>query len=116
MIVPPGTDDLIGRGHSLHGLVEVLVERITGTGRDNDVERSVDGPHRGCAGAGACGCVFSIEVAAVRVHDGLVLVEHHVQPERDPGGGRDRAHVVVHRIAFDDAPARVRVPDPGRVV
>ncbi len=56
------------------------------------------------------------QFAREALDDLLGVVEDHVEREIDPGLGRDRADVVVDRIALADGPGRLGAPDPPRVM
>ena len=111
-----GLDDCGARGHPLHRLVQVLVEGKAGVRRDDDVELVLDRRHREelCRTTG--GGVSREQVAGEDLDDALLAVEQHVEHEVDAGRGRNRADGVVHRVADGDAPRRVRIADPPRVV
>ena len=111
-----GPHDLVGRGHPLDRLVQVLVERIARAGGEHDVEPAVHRLHGDLLGERGRRLVHREQVAAEGLDDRLVGVEHHVQGERDPGGLADRADVVVDGVAVGDAPGRPRIADAGRIV
>ena len=108
--------DLRGGRHALDRLVEVLVEREAGVGRQHDVERARHRAHRGLPHDGAGRLVHREQLAAEGVRDALLTVQHDVEREVRARRGGDRAHVVVHRIAVRDPPARIRMADAGGVV
>ena len=57
-----------------------------------------------------------VERAAERLHQLLLPVHDHVEREVGARRGRDRPHVVVHRVAVEHAPACLGVADARRVV
>ena len=97
-------DDLGRSRHALHRLVEVLVEREAGVRRDHDVEAARRPGASPSPGDRASSAVHREQLATEGVRDLLLAVQHHVEREVDAGRGGDRAHVVVDRVAFEDAP------------
>ena len=104
------------RRHPLHRLVQVLVEREAGVGRDDDVEGAWHGAHRRPPGPSQAAACIGEQLAAERRDDALLAVEHDVEREVDAGRRGDRADVVVHRVAVGDAPGGARVADARGVV
>jgi hypothetical protein len=109
-------DHLERGGHPLDRLVEVLVQREAGVGRDDDVERFVDRAHGDFASGRRGSGVHRQEVAAERGNDLLAPVQQDVDGEVETGAGGDGPDVVVHRVAVRDTPGRLRVADTDRVV
>src|SRR5262245_59572211 len=64
-----GRDDLGGGGHALYRLVEILVERESAVGRDDDWERLRAGDYRGLLREGAALGMRSQHLAAEKARD-----------------------------------------------
>jgi hypothetical protein len=60
--------------------------------------------------------VFGEQVSGEHRRDLLLAIERHVHRKVDPDHPRDRAHVIVDRVAFRDAPGGARVADAGGIV
>ena len=116
MIVPPGLDDLRRRRHPLDRLIEILIERVPGVARQDDVERRGDFAHRRLLGIRARSPVLGQQLAGEHRRDLLLTIECHVDREVDADHSRDLTHVVVDRVALGDAPGGARMTDALRVV
>ena len=92
----------LGSAHALHGLVDVLVERVAAVGGDGDL--ALDGLNAGEAlHEFAAGLVCLVDVASKGANDLVLAVEHHVEHKgkvRHLGSGEHvLAHVVVAQVA-----------------
>src|SRR5580704_15777029 len=105
-----------GRRHSLHGLVQVLVEWKTGIGGDHDIEPVWHLLHGHGLSHGGSGAVHGEELAGERRRYLVAAVEHHVTSEVDSGRFGDGPDVVVDRVAFKYAPGGIRAGYPPGVV
>ena len=103
-------------GHSLHRLVEVLVEGIPGIRSHDDLERLIHRTHGLPVGTNARLGVLSEQIAAECGGDPFVAVEEHVESEVHPHLTGNRPHVVVDGVALGDPEDRVRVTDARFVV
>ena len=111
-----GADDFSRRGHPLHGLVEVLVERVAAVRGDDDVERRIDGPHGLLARDGTRGGVHGERLPSERARDLFRVVKEDVEREVHAGRPSDRTDGVVDGIAIDHTPRRLRIADATGVV
>ena len=102
-------------GHALDALVDILVQRRAAVGGDDNVgirrlylrvaEQEV-----------AAGPVRRDIVAGKGRHSLLVLVDDDVDDVGELRHGRGRDHVLVHRVAVEDAGARIRAVDEAAAV
>ena len=96
-------DDALGRGHALHRLIEVAIERVAAVGRHDDAEPARHSTHR-----------CPLHERARRA----VVVEHRGHPTVGVDGDVDRQlrgtergrgpNEVVHRVALEHGPRRHR--------
>ena len=92
----------LGRAHALHGLVDVLVERVAAVGGDGNL--ALDGLNAGKAlHELAAGLVRLVDIAGKGANDLVLTVKHHVKHKGKVshlGGGKHvLAHVVVAQVA-----------------
>ena len=105
----------LARGHALHGLVDVLVERVSAVGGDDDV-RGRDADAAGAREEGAPRLVRGAVRAGERADDALRGVDDDVEHEGEPRavGGED--HVAVDGVPLEDPGPRPGVGDELRAV
>ena len=116
-MVPPGADDALGRGHALHRLVEVAVERIPPVGAEHDVEarRPPSAPTSRSTNRHAAACPAGSGPAKTAVSWRRWLMA----TSSDSAGGRQGhrgPHEVVDGVALGDEPRGAGVGDAGRAV
>ena len=98
----------LGSAHALHGLVDVLVERVAAVGGDGDL--ALDGLNAGKAlHELAAGLVRLVDVAGKGADDLVLAIEHHVEHKGKVshlGGGE---HVLTHVVVAQVAGTRVGI-------
>ena len=92
----------LGSAHALHGLIDILIERIATVGGDGNL--ALDGLNAGEAlHELAAGLVRLVDVAGKGADDLVLAVEHHVEHKGEVshlGSGKHvLAHVVVAQVA-----------------
>ena len=94
-------DDLGSGRHALHGLIQVLIERVAAVCRHDDRQRPIAGDHRRLAGKGAARLMHGADVAAEHGGDLAAAIQRHVHAEVH----RDQRAIVTDallgRIAVD---------------
>ena len=97
---PARAHDLRGGRHALDRLVEVLVERKAGVRGERRRRRAAGTARIAVRRTSAqARLVHREQLAAEGLRDPLLAVQHDVEREVRARGSRDRAHVVVHRVA-----------------
>ena len=98
----------LGSAHALHGLVDVLVERVTAVGGDGNL--ALDGLNAGEAlHELAAGLVRLVNVAGKGADDLVLAVEHHVKHKGKVSHLGSGKHVLAHMVVAQVAGTRVRI-------
>jgi hypothetical protein len=107
-------DDLRGRAQAFNALVQVLIQRPAAVGGHDHVVGRLHADHRRLVGEAAAGPVAGKQLAGEDVGDRVPPVQGDVEVEGDPSPTGDRAHPVVHRVAYRHPPGRPGVADTRR--
>src|SRR4051812_38653575 len=109
-------NDFGGRGNALHGLIEILIERISGIRRHDNIERTADRAHGVLSGDGACCGMFLQEIPGESRRDLLFTIQRDIQRKIDTRHTCNLANIIVNRISFCYSPGRFWVSDACSVV
>ena len=98
----------LGRAHALHGLVDVLVERVAAVGGDGNL--ALDGLNAGKAlHELAASLVCLVDVTGEGADDLMLAVEHHVQHKGKVSHLGSGKHVLAHVVVAQVAGARMGI-------
>ena len=109
-------DDLRSGRHALHGLIQVLIERVTAVGRHDDRQRAIAGTIAVSREKAQPAVMSGGDVAAEHGGDLAAPIQRDVDAEVHRDQGAVVADALLGRIAVEQTPRRARVADHARVV